>query len=67
MEEEFQDQEYFGKKNTYFLLYRYQQKEFFLHQVNPYDLLIADKVLVSKDAFESMNALLLGENTNGSV
>ena len=37
------------------------------HQVNPYDLLIADKVLVSKDAFESMNALLLGENTNGSV
>ena len=37
------------------------------HQVNPYDLLIADKVLVSKDAFENMNALLQGENKNGSV
>ncbi len=37
------------------------------HQVNPYDLLIADKVLVSKEAFENMNVLLQMENNNGSV
>ncbi len=37
------------------------------HQVNPYDLLIADKVLVSKEAFESLSKLLHGENNNGSI
>lgn len=35
-------------------------------QVNPYDLLIADKVLVSKEAFEKMSQLFQGDN-NGSV